>query len=209
MVFNVDATTLAIIILGIGALLLLLVTVFRKSKVTAKGALGNIFKGEFSAEDEQKQNATTPTQPQAQAPPATGATLHTKQIKDANVLNADQSQGGTAAMNVDGAITGSTVINVTGSVGNIGGVFGHAPQPPAGAKPAESSTKVLVAKVLESRFSLGEVETLCFDLGIDKDDIEGKTKPEKVRALIEHCDDIEKLDQLIALIKNARGNTGL
>ncbi len=58
--------------------------------------------------------------------------------------------------------------------------------------------------LLDGRFSLDDLSNLCFDLGIDPDELEGSTKAAKVRGLIEWLKHRERLDQLLQLLGRTR-----
>ena len=51
--------------------------------------------------------------------------------------------------------------------------------------------------ILTHRLSSGEVRTICFDVGIDYDDLSGGTKPAKIVALLEYLEDRQVLPALL------------
>ncbi len=57
---------------------------------------------------------------------------------------------------------------------------------------------------LRTRFSLEEIAGLCFELGIEADDLPGDTRQSRARALTQHAARLGKLDDLLALIKRER-----
>jgi hypothetical protein len=54
-------------------------------------------------------------------------------------------------------------------------------------------------ETLATRFSDGELRTLCFDLGIDYDDLPGQGKGDKARELVAHCGRRHKLLELVSV----------
>ena len=61
-------------------------------------------------------------------------------------------------------------------------------------------------KALSERFDEGELQTLCFDLGLDYSDLAGLTKSDKARSLIEYLDHRGQLNTLRQLVKEQRPN---
>ena len=59
--------------------------------------------------------------------------------------------------------------------------------------------------VLEERFSSEEIKTLCFDLQIDYEILEGEGKSAKARELIRYLDRRDELDLLVNAIRKERG----
>jgi hypothetical protein len=59
-------------------------------------------------------------------------------------------------------------------------------------------------RIVTERFSLAEVHTLCFDLGVDFDSLPGEGKAEKVRELVGFMARRESLEELLAAIKRTR-----
>ena len=82
---------------------------------------------------------------------------------------------------------------------------GASDPPDSGAPSAEIDAKKL-RDVLVARFNLAEIETLCFDLDIDADDVPGTTKPEKARELVLYMERRGRLPDLLAAIRKARPN---
>ncbi|MBE2199886.1 MAG: hypothetical protein IAE79_14825 [Anaerolinea sp.] len=58
--------------------------------------------------------------------------------------------------------------------------------------------------LMETHFDLDGIESLCFDLQIDFDNLEGTTKTKKVRRLIQHCTQMERLPDLIMQCRKLR-----
>jgi hypothetical protein len=81
-----------------------------------------------------------------------------------------------------------------------------APQQPRDV-PASTSAKVdrvALRKVMIDKFSKYELEALCFDLGIDADNIGGDTKQTFALNLITHTERRGTYDQLVAAVRAAR-----
>ena len=69
------------------------------------------------------------------------------------------------------------------------------------ATPAdENSSEAFV----NQSFNLDEIKTLCFDLGVDYDDIPGKAKEGKIRELISYFGRRQELDRLLAKLQELR-----
>jgi Effector-associated domain 7 len=60
--------------------------------------------------------------------------------------------------------------------------------------------------LLDSYFSLGDIEGLCFEMGIDDENLRGQTKIERARALILFCEKNNRLDELKKLMRVQRPN---
>ncbi|MEN9935260.1 MAG: Effector-associated domain 7 [Chloroflexota bacterium] len=60
--------------------------------------------------------------------------------------------------------------------------------------------------VLAIWFSLGEIRTLRFDLGVDHDNLPGNTKPTKALELILHR---SRLAELASAVRRERPDAGL
>ena len=76
------------------------------------------------------------------------------------------------------------------------------PEPPATTPPAAR----YLAPLLNTYFSLEELEGLCFEMGIDADNLRGQTKEAKARALVSHCERHGTLDELKRVMRIARPN---
>ena len=59
-------------------------------------------------------------------------------------------------------------------------------------------------QVLYDHFSLEELRTLCADLDVDHDDLEGEGKEPKARELIAYLQRRERLGQLVTYIQQHR-----
>ena len=53
-----------------------------------------------------------------------------------------------------------------------------------------------LSDILEERLTLDEAQEAAFDLGYE--DVEGRTKSQLIRALLEYLDDRQQLDRIIA-----------
>ncbi len=59
-------------------------------------------------------------------------------------------------------------------------------------------------KALARHFNLGELSALCFDLGIDYEELAGATKTEKVTALLDYCERHGRLPALLTYLQAER-----
>lgn len=64
---------------------------------------------------------------------------------------------------------------------------------------------VALRLVLARRYNLEELRTLCFDLGVEFDDLPGEGKTAKIRELIKQCRRAGMLDDLIAATRGDHG----
>jgi len=69
-----------------------------------------------------------------------------------------------------------------------------------------SRQKVLteLRQILDARFDAGELRTLCFDLGVDYDDLPGEGKSDKARELVAYLERHGRLSELIRTGKQLR-----
>ncbi|MFN8499858.1 MAG: CHAT domain-containing protein [Anaerolineae bacterium] len=63
---------------------------------------------------------------------------------------------------------------------------------------------VSLRQAMSERMSADEVATLCFNLGVDVDDLGGDTKSAKIRELIQYMQRRDRLDALIAALNKQR-----
>ena len=63
---------------------------------------------------------------------------------------------------------------------------------------------VRLRELLIARLNLDELRTLCFDIGLDYDSLEGGTKDSKIRELLSHVERRSKLAFLIERVKGQR-----
>lgn len=61
-------------------------------------------------------------------------------------------------------------------------------------------------KAIANHFKLDQIQTLCFDLGIDFEELEGKAKTGKVREIIKEMENAGRLHELIDYLKSERPN---
>jgi hypothetical protein len=59
-------------------------------------------------------------------------------------------------------------------------------------------------ETLVQRFSEGELQTLCFDLGIDVETLPGESKVDRARELLIYLDRRGRIPELVTLVKNKR-----
>ncbi len=73
--------------------------------------------------------------------------------------------------------------------------------PPDGSAPAR------LRQLMSNAFSLSDIKTLCFDLGVDFETLNGEDKSEKIVSLIQHCSRVEMVPALVeACRKNRPGS---
>lgn len=81
----------------------------------------------------------------------------------------------------------------------------------ADATPAElvphagNTDPAVVRQALVNHFSLEELRTLCFDIGIDFEELPGSSKSAKARDLVQYWHNRRDLDRLVDLIRRQRG----
>lgn len=66
--------------------------------------------------------------------------------------------------------------------------------------------RATLREILNSHFNLEEIETLCFDLKIDFENLDGRSKQAKAREIVLYCERNGQLDQLVAAIERLRPN---
>lgn len=76
----------------------------------------------------------------------------------------------------------------------------------AGAQVASVASRTRLRENLENAFSLEELATLCFDLGVDFDSLPGSGKAAKARELIIYLEHRGRIPELIALCRVQRPN---
>jgi formylglycine-generating enzyme required for sulfatase activity/nucleoside phosphorylase len=69
--------------------------------------------------------------------------------------------------------------------------------------PAENE-QTRLRKLLAEKFSQEELRTLCFDLGIDYEDLPGEGHEAKARDLIAHCKRHDRLSEVVSYIQTVR-----
>lgn len=68
------------------------------------------------------------------------------------------------------------------------------------------STLPRLRQLLAHHFDASELHTLCFDLGVDYDDLRGEGKSDKARELVAYLDRRGRLSELVALARRLRPN---
>ena len=59
-------------------------------------------------------------------------------------------------------------------------------------------------EILDQRFDEGELRTLCFDLGVDYDNLPGQSKSDRARELVLHCERRDCVPELVATGRKLR-----
>jgi hypothetical protein len=67
------------------------------------------------------------------------------------------------------------------------------------------SARALVP-LLNEYFSISDIDSLCFEMGIDDEQLRGQTKDEKARSLVKYVEQNERLDELKRMMRVARPN---
>lgn len=74
------------------------------------------------------------------------------------------------------------------------------PEHATAARPVPGSRRAYLSQlrqILAERFDLGELRTLCFDLGIDYDDLPGEGKANKARELVAYLNRHDRIPELL------------
>ncbi|MCA9873663.1 MAG: hypothetical protein KC441_08410 [Anaerolineales bacterium] len=112
-----------------------------------------------------------------------------------------QGEGATAVgergVNVGGNVGGSIITGDSNTI-IIYGV------PSAGEAAVLPPELVPLRKLLGQYFSLSELHTLAFDLGIAHDDLPGSTRSQFAESLILHCYRQNRLEELVTLCREQR-----
>jgi hypothetical protein len=82
--------------------------------------------------------------------------------------------------------------------------YGAASEDAAGQSISTEGRKLFT--LLDGYFSLSDIEGLCFEMGIDDENLRGGTKADKARALIRHVEKNGQLEELKRLMRVARPN---
>ena len=64
-------------------------------------------------------------------------------------------------------------------------------------------------RTLSTKFTLEELETVCWELGIVFEDIPAKTLSGKARQLVQKADDLDVTAKLISIVNRDRPDTGI
>jgi hypothetical protein len=81
---------------------------------------------------------------------------------------------------------------------------GRRPAPNRTAENVEHAYLVKLAEILNTRFSLSELNTLAFYLSIDLDELPGEVKRRKAEELVKYLNRHQRLDELVAIGKQKR-----
>lgn len=83
---------------------------------------------------------------------------------------------------------------------------GSSPEPrtPVPGLPTDSSSLVALRQIITERFNLEELRTLCFDLGMDWDDLPARGKAGKVRELVDHFARRRSIEELVQFCERQR-----
>lgn len=68
---------------------------------------------------------------------------------------------------------------------------------------------IRLRKLLKERFSESDLRTVCFDLGFDYDDLPDSGKANKSREIVRYCEQRERLDDLMEVIRTSRPDISL
>ncbi len=109
-----------------------------------------------------------------------------------------RKHGGRISIRIGGDATGAKITAVSGDL-NVG-------RWPARATTSltDNSRAQQAYEMLCKRFSLDEINGLCFEMGIAPDDLGGDTRPARARALVQQAVHLNKLDRLLELIRRER-----
>jgi hypothetical protein len=69
---------------------------------------------------------------------------------------------------------------------------------------SESGRKLV--SLLNQHFNISEIDSLCFEMGIDEEQLRSQTKDEKVRSLVKYCEQAGRTDALKRLMRLVRPN---
>jgi V8-like Glu-specific endopeptidase len=83
----------------------------------------------------------------------------------------------------------------------------EASQPPA--DPYSHITAVQVLAVLDAHFNISELNDLCFEMGVDFDNLGGSGKKDKARELIQFCQRRGRFAELVQRVRQARPHVAL
>ena len=83
-------------------------------------------------------------------------------------------------------------------------------QPGDPAEDSASKQKPLIhlRRLLTQRFNESELQTVCFDLGVDYENLPGQSKVDKARELVEYLERRDRIPELIETGKRLRAEDG-
>lgn len=67
-----------------------------------------------------------------------------------------------------------------------------------------TNARVELRSLMDACFSLSDINTLCFDLHIDFENLQGSIKIDKIKALIGHCEQAGRLPELVEQCRRQR-----
>ena len=73
----------------------------------------------------------------------------------------------------------------------------------------QTNNLVRLREALIEFYNVGELRTMCFDLSIDWESLEGDGKANKVRSLVEHAKNTNKINEITAYVRNTRPHVKL
>jgi hypothetical protein len=80
------------------------------------------------------------------------------------------------------------------------------PNTPSTASAASAVDRTALRNALGSRMNLSELKTLCFDLGLDYENLAGDTKTDKVVNLISYFENRQQLERLVKAVQALRSD---
>ncbi len=126
-----------------------------------------------------------------------------------------QGSGAAAGTGARAVGAGGVIVegNTTGGI-NTGTQTTHNYYGQPSADPAGAAGTGLVAsaegrkvyQLLNDYFTMSNIEGLCFEMGIDEENLRGETKAGKSRALVQHVETTGRLDELKKLMRAQRSN---
>jgi hypothetical protein len=75
---------------------------------------------------------------------------------------------------------------------------------PAPANTSSHETPVRLLAILDQYFNNSDLQQLCFEMGVDFEDLEGTGKKDRARALIQFCQRRGRFLELVQLVRQAR-----
>jgi len=84
-----------------------------------------------------------------------------------------------------------------------------APQPTPPPTSVNANSRTVLREVLVKHFSDNELRNLCFDLGVEYDDLGGEGKSGKARELIAYLERRDRLGELVQIVNRERPEANL
>ena len=199
---------IVLVFLVLMAVLLVIYLTSRNKNVSGRLKTG-MFEGELTTSDAAKDNGAkgagggsvttevgnVTNSTLSNAAQGGNAKLTAKDVTDSHLTN---TAGGGNAITKAGNIIGSTVVNANGNV-NI-----HMPGAVATPEVKLDTHDIAVNDALEEYFSIEDINGLCFNLGIDDQEIKGDTKSVRARELVKYCKHNNLLGRLVSAMKKER-----